>query len=413
MTDRTHNTAAGGKPAARRKGLLFIAVAVTAVAIVWGGWHWAVSSRYQTTDNAYVAGHVVQITPQVGGTVVAIGADDTDTVAAGQWLVQLDPADALVDLAKAEADLAQTARQVRSLYAANAPLQAQVAQRQAELLRVQADAARSQEDVARRKPLAQVGAIGQEEFLHAQTQARVAAKAVVAAQAAVAAAQAQLTAAQAHTQGSSASEHPSVMAASARVREAYLALTRTRLVAPVDGQVAKRGVQLGQRVAAGAPLLTVVNLQQLWVDANFKESQLAQLRVGQSAEVVADVYGDKVRYHGQVQGLGAGTGAAFALLPAQNATGNWIKVVQRVPVRIRLDAQELAAHPLRVGLSTDVRVDIRDQAGSSVTSTAAPASVDAVEAMPQADAALDIEARLARIIAGEQVAALTAWPLKP
>ena len=433
MTDSSEkkSPAQGGtavaRPAVRRKGLVVIASVVALGALAWGGWEWLVNRNYETTDNAYVAGHVVQVTPQVGGTVVAIGADDTDPVQAGQWLVQLDPADALVDLAKAEADLAQTARQVRSLYAGNAPLEAQVVQRQAELLRQQTDAARAQEDVQRRRALAQAGAVGQEEFDHARAQARTADKAVAAAQAAVRAAQAQLTAAQAQTRGSAASEHPSVLAAAARVREAYLALQRTRLLAPVSGQVAKRGVQLGQRVAAGAPLLTVVDLQQLWVDANFKESQLAALRVGQPVELVADVYGKQVRYHGAVQGLGAGTGAAFALLPAQNATGNWIKVVQRVPVRIGLDARELAAHPLRVGLSMLVRVDIRDVGATGDGAI----DKDAVSADEQTNSRLNnaeiiersaekatnydlslpqAEQRIARIIAGENVAALTAWP---
>ncbi len=418
---------AAARPAARRKGLTVIAGVVVLGALAWGGWEWLVSRNYETTDNAYVAGHVVQVTPQVGGTVVAIGADDTDRVQAGQWLVQLDPADALVDLAKAEADLAQTARQVRSLYAGNAPLEAQVVQRQAELLRQQTEAARAQEDVQRRRTLAQAGAVGQEEFDHARAQARTADKAVAAAQAAVQAAQAQLAAAQAQTRGSTASEHPSVLAAAARVREAYLALQRTRLLAPVSGQVAKRGVQLGQRVAAGAPLLTIVNLQQLWVDANFKESQLAALRVGQPVQLVADVYGQPVRYRGAIQGLGAGTGAAFALLPAQNATGNWIKVVQRVPVRIRLDSRELAAHPLRVGLSMLVRVDIRDtgdaaqdainknavstdkQTNSDINN--AEITANSVEEATNYDFSLpQAEQRIARIIAGENVPALTAWP---
>ena len=350
-------------PAGRRKGLTIVAAAVAVAAIAWGGWHWMVARNYQTTDNAYVAGNVVQITPQVGGTVISIGADDTDYVKPGQLLVQLDSADALVALSQAESQLAQTVRQVRTLYANNAPLVAQVAQREADLARLQADAARAREDVERRRPLLATGAVGKEEFDHAQSLARTAGNAASAAEAAVRAAKAQLTAAEAQTKGSSAEEHPSVIAASAKVREAYLALQRTRLVSPVEGYVAKRGVQLGQRVASGAPLMTVVGLHNLWVDANFKESQLAQLRIGQKTELTADVYGDKISYHGTVVGMGAGTGAAFSLLPAQNATGNWIKVVQRVPVRIALDAEQLKANPLRVGLSMDVTVDTQDRNG--------------------------------------------------
>ncbi|WP_370678905.1 efflux RND transporter periplasmic adaptor subunit [Comamonas sp. GB3 AK4-5] len=412
MTDTSKTSPTAAAPAAnpqgRRKGLIIVAAAVAVAALGWGGWHWMVARNYQTTDNAYVAGNVVQITPQVGGTVIRIGADDTDYVKPGQLLVQLDAADALVALSQAEAQLAQTVRQVRTLYANNAPLVAQVAQRQADLLRLQADLARAKDDVERRRPLTATGAVGKEEFDHAQTVLKTASNAVTAADAAVRAAQAQLVAAEAQTQGSTAAEHPSVLAAAAKVREAYLALQRTRLLAPVEGYVAKRGVQLGQRVAAGAPLMTVVGLHALWVDANFKESQLAQLRIGQKAELKADVYGDKTVYHGTVVGLGAGTGAAFSLLPAQNATGNWIKVVQRVPVRISLSPEDLAQHPLRVGLSMDAQVEVRDQSGSALAQTprTEPVAQTAVYdmAMPQA------EARIARIVAGQTVPALTQLP---
>lgn len=365
---------------ARRRGLTFIAATVALGGIAWGGWHWLNARHYEDTDNAYVAGNVVQITPQVGGTVLAIGADDTDFVRAGQVLVRLDDADARVALEQAEAQLAQTVREVRTLFANNAPLKAQVNLRQADLARAQADAARAQDDVTRRRPLLATGAVGQEEFQHASTQLAASKSAVAAAQSAVLAAQEQLAASQTQTEGTSPQDHPNVQRASARVREAYLALERTQLKAPLDGTVAKRGVQLGQRVAAGAPLMTVVALNDVWVDANFKESQLNHLRMGQSAELTADVYGRKVVYHGTVAGLGAGTGAAFALLPAQNATGNWIKVVQRVPVRIALDAKEVAAHPLRVGLSMQASVDIRNQDGKTLADTprTAPLAATAV-----------------------------------
>jgi len=418
MTDHTKNAPAAApsaaptaNPTGRRKGLTIVAAAVAVAAIAWGGWHWMVARNYQTTDNAYVAGNVVQITPQVGGTVISIGADDTDYVQPGQVLVQLDAADALVALSQAESQLAQTVRQIRTLYANNAPLAAQVAQREADLLRLQADAARAKDDVDRRRPLTATGAVGKEEFDHAQSVYKTASNAVDAADAAVRAAKAQLGAAEAQTKGSTPEDYPSVIAAAAKVREAYLALQRTRLVSPVEGYVAKRGVQLGQRVAAGAPLMTVVGLHELWVDANFKESQLANLRIGQKTALTADVYGDTTVYHGTVVGLGAGTGAAFSLLPAQNATGNWIKVVQRVPVRISIDPQDLAQHPLRVGLSMEAQVDIRDQNGSMLASTArtAPVAQTALydAAMPQA------QERIARIIAGEPVAPLQQLPDAP
>lgn len=395
-------------PAGRRKGLTIVAAAVAVAAIAWGGWHWMVARNYQTTDNAYVAGNVVQITPQVGGTVISIGADDTDYVKAGQVLVQLDPADYLVQLAQAESQLAQTARQTRTLYANNAPLAAQVAQREADLLRLKADAAKANDDVARRRPLTVTGAVGKEEFDHAKALATAASNAVVAAEAAVRAAKAQLTAAEAQTKGTTAEDFPAVMAAAAKVREAYLALQRTRLIAPVDGFVAKRGVQLGQRVAAGSPLLTVVDLHKLWVDANFKESQLADLRMGQKVELTADVYGDKTRYEGQVVGLGAGTGAAFALLPAQNATGNWIKVVQRVPVRISLEPEALKQHPLRVGLSMDAKVDIRNQ--DRLTLANAPRTEPVAQTAVYDGTLAQAEERIRHIIAGDKLPALTQLP---
>ena len=382
---------------ARRRGLTLIAVAVALVGAAWGGWHWFNGRHFESTDNAYVAGNVVQITPQMGGTVVSIGADDTDFVRAGQMLVSLDPADARVALDQAEAQLAQTVREVRTLFANNSTLQAQVSLRKADLARAQADAARLQDDVNRRAPLMASGAVGKEEFQHANAQLTAARSSVAAAQSAVLAAQEQLAASQTQTEGVSIEQHPNVQRASARVREAYLAVQRAQLVAPLDGYVAKRGVQVGQRVQAGAPMMTLVALNDLWVDANFKESQLQNLRIGQSADLEADVYGDKVIYHGRIAGLGARTGAAFALLPAQNATGNWIKVVQRVPVRVALDPKELAEHPLRVGLSMVVKVDIADQSGKTLSDTprtAPVASTTVFDAQLQA-----ADAEVANIIA--------------
>ena len=381
----------------RRKGLTLIAAAVGVAALAWGGWHWLHGRHHQNTDNAYVAGNVVQITPQMGGTVTAIGADDNDFVKAGQVLVKLDAADAAVALAQAEAQLAQTVREVRGLFANTATLQAQLQAREADAVRAQTELSRIEGDVRRRTPLVATGAVGREEFEHTQQQATVARQTLGAAQAAVQAAREQLAASQAQTEGTRVAEHPAVQRAAAKVREADLALQRIALVAPTDGHIAKRGVQLGQRVQAGSPLMTLVALDRLWVDANFKESQLQDLRIGQSAELQADVYGSKVTYHGKIEGLGAGTGAAFALLPAQNATGNWIKVVQRVPVRIALDPQELAAHPLRVGLSMDVTVDTQDQSGKALADAprSAPAAATGVFAAQERAA----QQRVDRIIA--------------
>ena len=329
--------------------------------------------------------------------MVSIGADDTDYVKAGQLLVKLDPADARVALDQDEAQLAQTVREVRTLYANNSTLQAQVSLRSADLARAQADAARLQDDVNRRAPLMASGAVGREEFQHATAQVIAAKSTVTAAQAAVLAAQEQLAASQTQTEGTTIEQHPNVQRAAARVREAYLAVQRAQLVAPLDGHVAKRGVQVGQRVQAGAPLMTLVALNDLWVDANFKESQLQNLRIGQPAELVADVYGTKVTYHGTIAGLGAGTGSAFALLPAQNATGNWIKVVQRVPVRIALDPREVAEHALRVGLSMEVKVDTADQSGKALADTQRTAPVAATTVFDEQLKAADDD--VARIIA--------------
>lgn len=310
------------------------------------GIYWAQVLRYhQKTDDAYVSGNVVQITPQISGTVVAIGADDTQFVKAGQPLVKLDQADARVALDQAEAQLARTVRDVRNLYATSSELAAAVQLRQTDLTAAESD-------LARRQKLGATGAISGEELQHARDAVKVA-------QAALLAAQQQLAANRARVDNTTLADHPQVRDAAAAVRNAYLTLARTELPAPVAGFVARRNVQLGQRVGPGTPLMAVVPLDQVWVDANFKEPQLARMRAGQPVTLTADLYGGHVVYHGTVAGFGAGTGAAFSLLPAQNATGNWIKIVQRVPVRIALEPREIATHPLQIGLSMKADVDVK------------------------------------------------------
>ncbi len=386
--------------------------AVSAVVLIAGaayGAYWAlVLNHFESTDNAYVQGNVVQLTPQVGGTVVAISADDTDHVKAGQVLVKLDPADAQVALEQAEAQLAQTVREVRTLYANNSTLRAQIALREADLARARSDEARAQDDVTRRAPLVATGAVGKEEFNHTTATLSASKSSVLAAQSAVLAAREQLSANQTLTDGIAVEQHPNVLRASSRVREAFLALRRADLLAPVDGFVAKRSVQLGQRVQAGAPLMSVIALDQLWVEANFKESQLKNLRIGQPVRLAADVYGSKVEYRGLIEGLGAGTGAAFSLLPAQNATGNWIKVVQRVPVRIKLDAKELAEHPLRVGLSMDAKVDIAKTDGRMLAGVndSSRASIAQTSVFDSNNAAADTEVRRIIAVNGGRAAAV-------
>jgi membrane fusion protein (multidrug efflux system) len=271
-------------------------------------------------------------------------------------------------------------RQVRTLFVQNDALAADVAVRQADVERAQADLTRARSDLARRQTLAKSGGVSGEEILHAQTTLKSAESGLAQAKAALEAAKAKLATNQALTHGTTVENHPDVREAEAELRNAWLARSRTILPAPVTGMVARRSVQVGQRVAPGNTLMNVVPLDQLWVEANFKEGQLRDMRVGQPVTLTADLYGGSVTYHGKVVGLDAGTGSAFALLPAQNATGNWIKVVQRVPVRIALNPEELKAHPLRIGLSMDVEVDLREQSGPTVTQAPQNAPVLATRA---------------------------------
>ncbi|AOY01116.1 HlyD family efflux transporter periplasmic adaptor subunit [Jeongeupia sp. USM3] len=336
-------------PNKRRGLMLAIAGAFIVAGVAYAAYYGLVLSQREETDNAYVGGNLVTLTSQVAGTVVGINADETQLVEAGREVVRLDPADAAVALRQAEARLGETVRQLRSQYANADQVDSTLAQRRIELQKAEAD-------LARRAPLAGDATVSAEEIAHAKD-------AVENARAALTVAQKQSEAAHAGIDGVKIADNPSVLAARANYTQAWLASQRNALVAPVSGYVAKRSVQVGSRVAPGASLLSIVPLDALWVDANFKESELKNIRIGQPVKVRADLYGGDVEYHGKVVGLAAGTGSAFSLLPAQNATGNWIKVVQRVPVRIALDAKELAAHPLRVGLSTTVEVDTRDRNG--------------------------------------------------
>ena len=327
---------------------------ILAVLVIVGGlgvwaWHELYGRWSESTDDAYVNGNVVEITPLTTGTVVSIGADDGDLVHEGQVLLNFDPSDAEVGLQSAEANLARTVRQVRGLYSNVDGMKAQVAAQKAEVQK-------AQENFSRRKNLAAGGAISQEELSHARDD-------LASAQSALNSAQQQLASSSALVDDTVVSSHPEVQAAAAQLRQAYLAHARTTLIAPVTGYVAKRTVQLGQRVQPGTALMAVIPLNQLWIDANFKETQLRQMRIGQPVDIETDLYGSSVKFSGTVDSLGAGTGSAFALLPAQNATGNWIKIVQRVPVRIHINAEELAQHPLRIGLSTLVEVNLHDQSG--------------------------------------------------
>ncbi len=347
---QTTNTVAEAKPPAKLLNVQNVVAAALLAGAAGVAWTMLAASSEQVTEDAYVDGNVVQVTPQVAGSVTAIAADNTDYVKAGQVLVQLNGVDAQLALARAEAQLSKAVRQVRVQFANVGQMQANVKQRAADLARAEADQ-------ARRRELAGSGAVSGEDIVHAEDAAK-------SARAALTAAEQQAAGANALVDQTSVTSHPDVQAAIAQLRDAYVASARTTLRAPVSGNVAKRNVQLGQRVGAGAALMSIVPPEQMWVNANFKESQLGAIRIGQPAVLTADVYGKAVRYTGRVIGQDAGTGSAFSLLPAQNATGNWIKVVQRVPIRIALDQKELAAHPLKLGLSMHVEVDTHDGSGA-------------------------------------------------
>ena len=343
-------------PDRRQRWLVGLGAAVALIALAWLAW-WLLYARfYESTDDAYVAGDLVNVMSQVSGTVVSIGADETDRIEAGQELVRLDATDARIALQDAEQQLARTVRQTHTVFATRDQLRAVADQRRADL-------ARAQSDFNRRQNLAASGAVSGEELGHAQDALKAAHDALIAAEK-------NLAASSALVGRTGVADNPDVRAAATQVERAWLALVRTSVRAPVSGYVARRTVQLGERISPGAPLMAIVPLGRLWLEANFREVQLRRMRIGQAATVVADLYGGRVSYHGRIAGLGMGTGSAFALLPAQNATGNWIKVVQRVPVRIELEPRELAAHPLRIGLSTVVTVDLRDSSGPQLAQTA-------------------------------------------
>jgi membrane fusion protein (multidrug efflux system) len=337
------------KSGRRKRALLAVAVVVVVALVAWLAWYLLVGRWHQDTDDAYVQGNLVSITPQAGGTVVAISAEDGMKVVAGQVLVQLDPNDAQLAFEQARANLAGTVRQVRGLYSAVDAGQADLRARQVALRKAQAD-------VARRAGLVAGGAVSAEELAHARDE-------LAAAEAALSASRGSLSRNRALVDATTVASQPQVQAAAAQLRTAWLNLQRAAIVAPVTGYVSQRTVQLGQRVQPGTPLMTVIPLEQAWVEANFKETQLAKMRLGQPVALTSDVYGDDVEYTGRLASLGLGTGSAFSLLPPQNASGNWIKIVQRVPVRIELDQKQLAANPLRLGMSMSVDVSVRDQGG--------------------------------------------------
>jgi membrane fusion protein (multidrug efflux system) len=373
-----------GRSRARRVGLSVLAAAVVIGVAIWAVFHFLLAPPEQETDDAYVAGDVVAITARDPGTVLALHADNTQSVKAGQPLIELDPATAQVNLAAAEADLARAVRTTRASFSQVNESGASVAQAQAQLT-----AARN--DYARRRGAAAEGAVSGEELAHAADAVRVA-------QASLNLAQSQQAQSRSAVAGTDVNTNPAVLSAIANYRRAAISLGHMRVTAPIDGVVAQRTVQVGQQVNAGTPLMAIVPLSRVWVDANFRETQLKDLRIGQRAIVTADVYGGDIVYHGRVVGLGAGSGNAFALLPPQNASGNWIKIVQRVPVRIALDPKELQANPLRVGLSVATTVDTADTRGPRVSGQAAQPYQGQVSSALDAE----VDARIRRIIAANR-----------
>ena len=371
-----------GKPKARKKALIALGAVVALALIGWGLEMTVFASPSEETDDAYVAGDVVAITSREAGTITALHADNTESVKRGQPLLDLDSSTADANLAAAEAELGRSVREVRSRFA-------RVDETEAEIVKAATDLTRAGNDLTRRKGAVAEGAVSREDVDHADDTMRSAA-------ATLALARSQHAEAEAAVQGASIETNPDVQAAIAAVRRAGIVRNHMHLTAPEDGIVAQRNVQLGQQVSPGTPLMAVVPLRRVWIDANFRETQLADLRVGQPVSIISDAYGSRVVFHGKVLGLGAGSGNAFALLPPQNASGNWIKIVQRLTVRISLDPRELDANPLRIGLSVTVTVDTSDHAGPPIARTAAPVPF---QSEADQDAGPAIEAQIVKIIA--------------
>lgn len=362
---------AADKAALRRRLFMIIGAALLLVALIYGGWKLFGPQR-ESTDNAYVGADVAQVTPLVNGPVREVRVSDTQQVQAGQLLVVLDDADARQALAQAQADLVDARNRYGETSATGGSLAAKVGEREADIVKAraqlvsaEADLRKAATDLERRRSLTGSGAVSGQELTDAARAYATASADVVAARAALnqagaarRSAQAELVANQARLGGPSAADNPQVVAAQAKVEQARLALARTQIRAPIGGVVSRRQVQVGQQLTAGTSIMIIVPVDKMYVDANFKEGQLRKVRTGQPVKLTSDLYGNGVVYHGRVAGFGGGTGSAFALIPAQNATGNWIKVVQRLPVRITLDPRELKAHPLRVGLSMDAEVDV-------------------------------------------------------
>jgi membrane fusion protein (multidrug efflux system) len=379
MSDTAASNGNGAAQNRRQRLLIILGVVVLVCAIAYALYYFLYASHFEDTDDAYVGGDVVSITSRENGTVLALYGDNTQSVRRGQTLIELDPIKAKVAMQAAEADLARTVRGVRTSFSRVPELRAQLAAARVNLAAAQSDYSRRQSAGS---------AVSGEELSHAQT-------AVAAAQAAVRVAQSSLDQGLATVEHTVAATNPDVLASIARLRQAAITLAHMKLYAPVNGVIAQRTVQIGQQIAPGTPLMAVVPLDTVWIDANFKEGQLENMRIGQPVTVKTDIYGGSVTYHGKIAGLGAGSGSAFALLPPQNASGNWIKIVQRVPVRIALDPRELRDHPLRLGLSVSVSVDISNTSGPMMTT---PSMARAVRGDAGDDGGPEVDRTIQRIL---------------
>jgi membrane fusion protein, multidrug efflux system len=359
----------------RRLALIGLVSIVGLGIIIWGGYYLLVGSHYVSTDNAYVGAETAQVNALVAAPIARILVKETQSVKAGEVLLEFDDADAKIALAQAQAALASAERRVLGYYSNDRALAGQMGARQADIAKAEAgikaaaaEVARAKFEFERRKNLSATGAVSQEEVMATQSGFVSAEANLSAAKAARAQAIAALVTSEGNRQTNSSlisgvkpSDNPEVMLARAKLQAAQLTLDRTVVKAPLSGIVTKKSVQVGQQVQMGMPLMSIVPLANAYVDANFKEVQLKKVTPGQKVELVSDLYGDRVKFRGTVRGISGGTGAAFSLIPAQNASGNWIKVVQRLPVRIDIDPQDLKAHPLRVGLSMKAKINVSGQ----------------------------------------------------
>jgi membrane fusion protein (multidrug efflux system) len=347
----------------RKRMLLGLAGTVKLLSLAYLAYDHYFASRFISTDNAYTAVETAQVTPAIGGIVSEVRVTDTSYVRKGDVLVVLDDIDARLALAQAEADLGRAERRVRGYVANDANLAAQLAARAADEKRAAADLERATIDLQRRENLAASGSVSGDELTKARNAYESAKASLAQARSNYSAAVGARSANAVLIENVSEDTNPEVLLARARRDQAQVNLERTVIRAPVDGVVAKRSVQVGQQIQPGTPVLAIVPMAEMHVDANFKEGQLERVRIGQPVEISSDLYGSSVKYRGTVVGLSAGTGSTFAAIPAQNATGNWIKVVQRVPVRIKLEQADLQANPLQVGLSMEATIDTRASQG--------------------------------------------------